>query len=106
VNPGILWTKRGHQAPAVRRSEDGGVDQQQGSIRHANHSLDLAAKIGVSGRIHDVDFDIFPGDGGVLRQNGNATLPLNVVRVKDALPRCHRAGFVAEDFGLLQHPVY
>ena len=25
MKPGIRWTKRGHHAPAVRRSDDGGV---------------------------------------------------------------------------------
>jgi hypothetical protein len=56
----------------------------------------------MTGRIDDVDLDVVPRHGGVLRQNGDAALALQRVRVKNLRSRC--VG-VAEDFGLLEHSI-
>ena len=37
------------------------------------------------GRIDNVDSVVIPLNGGILRQNSNATLPLLIIRVHDAL---------------------
>ncbi len=61
------------------------IHQQQHGIHHGEYALDFAAKIGVSGRVHDVDAVVVPANGRVLGQNGDAALPLLVVGVHDAL---------------------
>ena len=61
------------------------VDDQQGAVGHVQHALDLAAEIGVAGRVDDVDLDVLVGDRDVLRQDGDAALALLVVAVEDAL---------------------
>ena len=45
-----------HGARLRHRPFDG-VDQQQAAIGHVEHALDLAAEIGVAGRVDDVDLD-------------------------------------------------
>ena len=79
-----------------------GVDQQQHRVDHLEHALDLAAEVGVAGRVHDVDADPFPGDGGELGQDGDAALALEVVRVHGAVGD-DLAG--PEGAGLAQEPV-
>src|SRR5690606_30283098 len=78
------------------------IDQQQRAIDHIEHTLDLAAEIGMAGGIDDVDFDSAPGDGGVLRQNGDAALAFKIVGIEDTL-----AGLLvfAEDVGLFEHSI-
>ena len=49
------------------------------------HALDLAAEVGVAGRVDDVDARPLPGDGGVLGEDGDAALALEVVRVHRAV---------------------
>src|SRR5690606_22347208 len=58
--------------------------------------------IGVPGRVDDVDLHALPVDGRVLRQDRDAPLALERVRVHDAL--LHRL-VVAEDAGLAEHLV-
>ena len=62
-----------------------GVDQDQRPIGHLERSLDLAAEIGVAGRIDDVDLDVAVFDGDVLGQDGDAALALEIVGVENAL---------------------
>ena len=61
------------------------VNEQQGAVGHLEHALDLAAEVGVARGVDDVDLDVLVLDGDVLGQNGDATLALLVVGVKDAL---------------------
>ena len=56
----------------------GRVDQQQHAVDHRQHALDLAAEVGVAGRVDDVDLVVLVVDGGVLRQDGDAALALEV----------------------------
>ena len=48
-------------------------------------ALDFAAKVRVTGRIDDVDFDSAQSQGDVLGQDGDTALALQVVGVEDAL---------------------
>ena len=43
-----------HEA-RLRQRPLGGVDQQQGAVGHLEDALDLAAEVGVAGRVDDVD---------------------------------------------------
>ena len=62
-----------------------GIDQQQGAVGHAQHALDLAAKVGVARGVDDVDLDVLVLDRDVLGENRDAALALLVVRVQDAV---------------------
>ena len=90
-----------HEA-GLRHGAFGGIDQQQHAVHHVQHALHLAAEVGVAGRVHDVDLDGAVADGRVLRQDRDAALALQIVRVH------HPFGHVlvvAENFGLLEHRV-
>jgi len=62
-----------------------GIHQQQNAIHHREDPLDLAAEISVAGRVDDVDPEVPPGDGGVLRKDGYPALALQGVRIHHAL---------------------
>ena len=61
------------------------VDQDQGAVGHLERALDLAAEIGVAGRIDQVDLGVAVLDGDVLGQDGDAPFPLEVVGVENPL---------------------
>ncbi len=86
----------------LRHRPLGGIDQHDGAVDHGEDALDLAAEIGVAGRVDDVDAGVVPGDGGGLRHDGDAALLLEVVRVHHALGD---ALVVAEGAGLLEEAV-
>src|SRR4029077_12530095 len=69
-------------------------------IDHLEDALDLAAEVGVAGRIDDVDARPLPGDRRELRQDGDAALALEVVRVhravRDHLARAELARLAQE----------
>ncbi len=79
-----------------------GVDQQQRAVDHVHDALYLAAEVGVAGGVDDVDGHAVVVDAGVLGQDGDAALALQVVGVEDAL--AHRL-VLAVDVGLFQHAV-
>ena len=54
------------------------VHQQQHAVHHRQRPLHLAAEVGVPGRVHDVDQDVVVVDGGVLRQDRDAALALEI----------------------------
>ena len=56
-------------------------------VDHRQHALDLAAEIGVSRRVDDVDAVVVPADRRVLREDRDAAFALELVRVHDALLR-------------------
>ncbi len=60
------------------------VDEQQHAVDHGQHALDFAAEVGVARRIDDIDAPFAPGDRRVLRENRDAALFLEVVRVHRA----------------------
>ncbi len=63
----------------------GGIDQQHDAIDHLESALHLAAKVGVAGGVHNVDLAAVVVDGGVLGQNRDAALTLQIVGVHDAI---------------------
>jgi hypothetical protein len=73
-----------HEAGLGHHALDG-VDQQQDAIHHAEHPLHLSPEVGVAGRVHELDPRPLPLDGGGLGEDGDATLPLEVLAVEGAL---------------------
>jgi len=61
------------------------VDQQDDAIDHGEDAFDFAAKVGVAGRIDDVDARAFPLDRGRLGENGDAPFFFEIVAVHRAL---------------------
>ncbi len=84
------------------------VDQQDHAVDHRQDALDLAAEIGVAGRVDDVDVRrlrrgrVGPFDRRALGEDSDATLALEVVRVHRPLGN---ALVVAEGAGLAKHLV-
>ena len=63
----------------------GRVHQQEHPVDHGQPPLHLPAEVGVSRGVDDVHLDPVVNDGGVLRQDGDALLTLQVARVQHAL---------------------
>src|SRR5262249_54670758 len=91
----------GYEARLRHRSFDR-VHQQQHAVHHGQHALDLAAEIGVSGRIDDVDVRALVVDRAVLGQYRDAALALEIVRIHHALDEVLVGG---EGTGLAQQLV-
>ena len=90
-----------HEA-RLRQRPLGGVDQEQDAVDHRQPALDLAAEIGVAGGVDDVELDAAVVDRGVLGEDRDPLLALEVHRVH------HPLGDVlalAEGAGLPQHLV-
>ena len=61
------------------------VDEQQHAVDHRERPLDLAAEVGVTGRVDDVERHVAVADRRVLGEDRDALLALEVVRVHDPL---------------------
>ena len=70
-----------HEARLGHRALEG-IDEQQTAVGHIQHALHLAAEVGVSRRINDIDLHPFPGDTHILRKDRDAALTLQVVGVE------------------------
>src|SRR5262249_28321561 len=79
------------------------VHQQDDPVHHRERALHFSAEIRVARRVDDVDQRVAVVDGGVLRQDGDPALALEVVAVHHAL---HDALVGAEDAALVQHRVH
>ncbi len=93
-----------HEA-GLRLRTVGGVHHQQHAVDHVHDALDLAAEIGVAGRVHDVDVVVLVFERGVLGADGDALLLLEVHRVHEAF----LLGFVlvgAEGAGLFEQAIH
>ena len=62
----------------LRHRPLGRVDQQQHAVDHAEDALDLAAEIGVAGRVDDVDPGAVPDHRGAFGEDRDAPLALQV----------------------------
>ena len=80
----------------------GGVDQQQHAVDHRQSPLDLAAEVGVARGVDDVELDPAVVDGGVLGEDRDPLLALQVHRVHHPLVYVLA---LAEGAGLPQHRV-
>ena len=86
----------------LRQRALGGVDEQQDRVDHQQAALDLAAEVGVAGRVDDVEPDAGVVDGRLLGQDRDALLALEVARIHDPVDD----GLVgAERAGLAEHRV-
>ena len=56
-----------------------GIDQEHDAIDHLECALDLAAEVGVTWRIDNVDLGVFEMDRRVLGQDGDAALAFELV---------------------------
>ena len=81
----------------------GGVHQQDHAVDHLQDALHLAAEVGVARGVHDVDLGIAVLDGGVLGQNGDAALPLQIVGVHNAI---HSILIFTVHTALLEHLIH
>ena len=97
----ILQRLRHHEF-GLRQRALGGVDQHQRAVDHIENALDLAAEIGVAGRIDDIDAGALPFHRSGLGQDGDAALALEVVGIHRAFDL---ALVLAIDAGLLQQPI-
>ncbi len=79
-----------HEA-RLRHGALGRVDQQQNAVDHLQNTLDLAGEVGVARGVDNVDLVVFIVYGGVLRQNRDAALALEIAGVHD--PVCHHLIF-------------
>jgi len=86
----------------LRHRPLGGVDEQEAAIGHIEHALHLAAEIGVPGRVDHIDLHVLVGDRGVLGEDRDAALALEVVGVEDQFAGGVR---IPEDVGLLEEAV-
>ena len=71
--------------PRLRQRALGGVDQEEDAVDHRQAALDLAAEVGVAGRVDDVHLRLADLDGRVLGEDRDALLALEVHRVEHAL---------------------
>jgi hypothetical protein len=82
------------QAAAQRLADDefglrqrslGGVDQHEDAIDHAEDTLDLAAEIGMTRRVDDIDPHVVPLHGRALREDRDAAFALELIGIEGAL---------------------
>ena len=71
--------------PGLRQRPLARVDEQQDAVDHRQPALDLAAEIGVPGRVDDVDLRVAELDRRVLGEDRDPLLALEVGRVHDPL---------------------
>ena len=70
---------------------------------HLQNALHLAAEVGVTRCVHDVDAHVPIADGGVLGEDGDAPLPLQIAAVHNAV-HAHLAA--AQHAGVLQEMIH
>jgi hypothetical protein len=75
----------GEDVAGLRQGTFGGVDEEHDAVDHLEGALDLAAEIGVAGSVDDIDLLAVVEDGGVLGEDGDAALALELVGVHDAV---------------------
>ena len=71
--------------PRLGHGALGGVHQQDDAVDHLQDTLDLAAEVGVARGVDNVDLGVAVADGGILGEDGDAALALEVVGVHDAV---------------------
>ena len=97
------FKRLGKHVAGLRQWAFGCVNQQHYAVYHLERTLHFAAEIGVSRRVHDIDFAAFKDDGRVFGQDGDAALPFQFIRVH------HTVGHLligAERSRLPQHGIY
>ena len=99
-----------HEA-GLRQRALAGVDEQHDAVDHRQPALDLAAEVGVAGGVDDVDRHALRGartgvvDRGVLREDRDPLLALEVAGVHDPLGDAGLLLVRGERAGLVEHRV-
>ena len=88
--------------PGLGQRALAGVDEQEHAVDHREPPLDLAAEVGVAGGVDDVDLHAAVAHRGVLGEDRDALLALEVGRVHDPVDDLLVG---AERAGLAQHGV-
>ncbi len=102
-NHGQLGLQRlAQHEPRLRQRSLGGVHQQQHAVDHRQPALDLAAEVGVSGGVDDVQLDVAVAERSVLGEDRDPLLALEVHRVQHA---CRHVLTDPKRAGLPQHRV-
>ena len=70
-----------HKA-CLRHGSFKGIDQQNASVCHVEHTFHLSAEVGVPRSVDDVDFCALIVDGNVFREDGDAPFALQVIIVE------------------------
>jgi hypothetical protein len=91
-----------HEA-GLRQRALAGVHEQHHAVDHGQAALDLAAEVGVAGGVDDVERHPLPAHRGVLGEDGDALLALQVAGVHDPVDH---GGPLAERARLAQHGVH
>jgi hypothetical protein len=71
--------------PGLRQRTLGGVDEEEDRVDHEQRPLDLAAEVGVTRGVDDVQAGSRVIDGRLLGEDRDALLALQVARVEDAI---------------------
>ena len=83
------WRQLGFQGLAqdvtrLRQRAFARIHEQHDAVYHLQRAFDLAAKVTVARRVYNVDFNVVIEDGGVLGEDGNAALALELVGIHHA----------------------
>ena len=60
-----------------------GVHHQDDAVHHFEDTFHLATEVGMTGSIYNVDLDAVIVHGGIFGENGDTSLPLNIVGIHD-----------------------
>jgi len=74
--------------PRLRHRAFDRIDKKKHGVDHRQNALDFTTEVGMARGIDDIDPIAVPADRGVLRENRDAPLPLQIVRVEN--PVRHR----------------
>ena len=99
----VLGHGLGEDVAGLGQRSLGGVHEQQDRVDHEQAALHLAAEVGVAGRVHDVETNALVRDAGLLGQDGDAALTLEVHGVHDAV---HDHLVDPEGAGLAEHGIH
>ena len=80
-----------------------GIHQQQHAVRHIQHSLNLAPEVTVPRSVDNIDLHALIGHGHILRQNGDTSLPLQIIAIQNQLPEILR---LPHQIRLINHAVH
>ncbi len=80
-----------------------GVHEQQDRIDHEQAALDLTPEVGMAGGVHDVEAHALVGDAGLLGEDRDAALALEIHGVHDTV---HDHLVDAEGAGLAEHGIH
>ena len=72
----------------LRHRALGGVHQQNNAVDHLQNPFHLAAEVGMTRGIDDIDFIVFILNGCIFGKNSNAAFPLQVTGVHNAVNHC------------------